>query len=46
LDLIAGSTVLGTPESSTWVMMLMGFAGLGLAGYRKAKSARTAVLAV
>jgi hypothetical protein len=27
-------------------MMLMGFAGLGLAGYRKAKSARTAVLAV
>ena len=22
------------PESSTWVMMLLGFAGLGFAGYR------------
>jgi hypothetical protein len=26
------------PEPSTWAMMLLGFAGLGLAGYRKAKS--------
>src|ERR1700722_15226422 len=25
------------PEPATWVMMLMGFAGLGFAGYRKAK---------
>jgi hypothetical protein len=25
------------PEPVTWVMMLMGFAGLGFAGYRKAK---------
>jgi PEP-CTERM motif len=24
----------GTPEPSTWVMMLVGFAGLGFAGYR------------
>ena len=24
----------GTPEASTWVMMLVGFAGLGFAGYR------------
>jgi hypothetical protein len=26
-----------TPEPSTWAMMLLGFAGLGFAGYRKAK---------
>jgi hypothetical protein len=31
------------PESSTWAMMLVGFAGLGFAGYRKTKGARTAV---
>ena len=34
------------PESSTWAMMLLGFAGLGYAGcYRKTKSASTAVAA-
>jgi PEP-CTERM motif-containing protein len=33
------------PEPSTWAMMALGFAGLGYAGYRKAKSARKAVLA-
>lgn len=27
------------PEPSTWAMMLLGFAGLGFAGYRKAKQA-------
>ncbi len=27
------------PEPSTWAMMLLGFAGLGYAGYRKAKQA-------
>jgi PEP-CTERM motif len=26
----------GTPEPSTWAMMLLGFAGLGFAGYRRA----------
>ena len=25
------------PEPSTWAMMLLGFAGLGFAGYRRAK---------
>ena len=31
-----GGTV---PEPSTWAMMLLGFSGLGFAGYRKAKAA-------
>ena len=26
------------PEPTTWAMMLLGFAGLGLAGYRHAKA--------
>jgi hypothetical protein len=30
------------PEPSTWVMMLLGFAGLGFAGYRQARKARPA----
>jgi len=29
------------PEPTTWVMMLLGFTGLGYAGYRKGKSERT-----
>ena len=28
------------PEPSTWAMMLLGFVGLGLAGYRRARKAR------
>ena len=27
------------PEPSTWAMLLIGFAGLGLAGYRKGRPA-------
>jgi len=27
----------GTPEPSTWAMMLIGFAGLGFAGYRASR---------
>ena len=27
-----------TPEASTWVMMLIGFAGLGMAGYRSPRN--------
>jgi hypothetical protein len=34
-----GATV---PESSTWAMMLLGFAGLGFAGYRQARKGRSA----
>ncbi len=33
------------PEPSTWAMMTLGFAGLGFAGYRRAKSARAALAA-
>jgi hypothetical protein len=29
------------PESSTWAMMLLGFAGLGFAGYRRASAGRS-----
>jgi hypothetical protein len=35
--------VIGTPEPSTWAMMLIGFAGLAFAGYRKSKSNRLAL---
>jgi hypothetical protein len=34
--------VSSVPETSTWVMMLAGFAALGFVGYRKAKSASVA----
>ena len=33
------------PEPSTWAMMLVGFAGLGFMGYRKAKSGKNALSA-
>jgi hypothetical protein len=40
-----GATVSGAaPEPSTWAMLLLGFAGLGYAGYRQAKTS-AAVLA-
>jgi PEP-CTERM motif len=29
----------GVPEPSTWAMILIGFAGLGYAGYRKSRRA-------
>ena len=36
---LSGSTI---SEPSTWAMLLLGFAGLGFAGYRRAKTARPA----
>jgi hypothetical protein len=45
-DAIGGRAVLfnvaltgGIPEQATWVMLGLGFAGLGFAGYRKTKGA-------
>lgn len=37
--------VSGVPEPSTWAMMLVGFAGLGFAGYRKSVKAKAASVA-
>ena len=34
---------IATPESSTWAMMLIGFAGLGLAGYRTSRRHRRSI---
>jgi hypothetical protein len=36
------NTAGAVPEASTWAMMLAGFAGLGYAGYRKARQAAVA----
>jgi hypothetical protein len=33
------------PEPSTWAMLLLGFAGLGLAGYRRKKKSHAALAA-
>ncbi len=33
----AGGLSFATPEPSTWVMMVLGFAGLGVAGYRSSR---------
>ena len=44
-DVTFGSVTPGIPELSTWAMMGLGFAFLGFAGYRKAKSGRTALSA-
>jgi hypothetical protein len=37
VSISAPPSVVGTPEPATWAMMLLGFAGLGFAGYRASR---------
>jgi hypothetical protein len=39
LDYVAQGVTASTPEPSTWAMMVLGFAGLGFAGYRASRKA-------
>ena len=39
------NSVSGVPEPSTWAMMLLGFGGLGFAGYRRSRKSDAAPLA-
>jgi PEP-CTERM motif len=39
LDSVTGGVTATAPEPSTWAMMLLGFVGLGFAGYRKSRKA-------
>jgi hypothetical protein len=39
-DFAAGTPTGATPEASTWVMILIGFASIGFAGYGKSKKRR------
>jgi hypothetical protein len=34
-DVTTGSGVSAVPEPSTWAMMILGFAGIGFAAYRR-----------
>ena len=42
VTIYASLTTVTIPESSTWAMMLVGFACLGCAGYRKARTGQSA----
>jgi len=39
LDYVSAGVAASTPEPSTWAMMILGFAGLGFAGYRASRKA-------
>jgi len=41
---LAGAPAGGAPEASTWVMMLIGFGGLSVAGYRSSGDQRLSIL--
>jgi hypothetical protein len=43
-DLAAGGAAGATPEPSTWMMLLIGFAGLSFAGYRNSRNWRFSTL--
>ena len=38
-DSLLTATASSVPEASTWAMLLLGFAGLGFAGYRARRAA-------
>jgi hypothetical protein len=42
---VVGTSAPGTPEPSTWAMMMLGFAGLGLAGWRARRKVNAAAAA-
>ena len=42
VTLVSSVTTRAVPEPSTWAMMLIGFAGLGFAGYKRARGRRAA----
>jgi hypothetical protein len=42
---LTGSVTAAVPELSTWAMMLLGFGGLGFAGYRRSRKDGAATLA-
>ena len=44
MDLAAGAPAGGAPEASTWVMMLIGFGGLSVAGHRSSGDQRFSIL--
>jgi hypothetical protein len=37
VGLLDGVSLTAVPEPATWAMLVLGFAGLGFAGYRRAK---------
>jgi hypothetical protein len=39
LDYVSAGVAASTPEPSTWAMMVLGFAGLGFAGYLASRKA-------
>jgi hypothetical protein len=41
LDYVAGGVTATAPEASTWMMMILGFASLGVAGYRQSRRAKS-----
>lgn len=41
-----GTFVSSVPEPATWVMMMLGFAGLGIAGFRRTKKSNVLLAAV